>query len=108
MTNRIKKHDTFFQWRKDRRLAPILLEVIKDIEEIDDSRKVYQVRWHILSSNEAHTSVFPMMATYGSFCGFVPIPRDIYHRAIKMLKDAASYQSARRRILKLMKKELEM
>ena len=108
MRSRIKNHDTFFQWRKKRWLAPILLEVIKEIEELDDSRKVYQVRWLILGSSEAHTSVFPMMATEGSFYGFVPIPREIYLQAKKILKEAPSYHSARRRILNLIKKTLEM
>ena len=96
------KHDTFFQWRKERRLAPILLEVLDEVQNIDDRR------WHVMDTDKVYPSVFPMMATDGSFCGFVPIPRDMYLRSIKILKDAASYQSARRRILNLMKKTLEL
>ncbi len=108
MANRIKKHDTFFQWRKERRLAPILLEVLDEVQNIDDRRTVYKVRWHVMETDKVYPSVFPMMATDGSFCGFVPIPRKIYLQATKILKDATSYQSARRRILNLMKKTLEL
>ena len=108
MANRIKKHDTFFQWRKGQRMAPILLEVLDEVQNIDDRRTVYKVRWHVMDTDKVYPSVFPMMATDGSFCGFVPIPRDMYLRSIKILKDAASYQSARRRILNLMKKTLEL
>lgn len=108
MTNKIMKHDTFFQWRKERRLAPILLEVLGEVQNIDDRRTVYKVRWHVMATDKVYPSVFPMMATDGSFSGFVPIPRKIYLQATKMLKEAASYQSARRRILTLMKKVLEI
>lgn len=108
MANRIKKHNTFFQWRKGQRMAPILLEVLDDVQTIDDCREVYKVRWHVMATDKVYPSVFPMMATDGSFSGFVPIPRKIYLQATKMLKEAASYQSARRRILTLMKKVLEI
>lgn len=106
MTKRINKHDTFFQWRKERRIAPILLEVLDEVQTIDDYRKVYKVRWHVMGTDKVSPSVFPMMATDGCFYGFVPIPRDTYLRATKILKETASYPSARRRILTLMKKEL--
>ena len=108
MTNRIKKHDTFFQWRKERRLAPILLEVLDEVQTIDDHCAVYKVRWHVMETGKVYPSVFPMMATDGSFHGFVPIPRNIYLQAIKIKKEAVSYQSARRRILTLMKKVLDI
>ena len=104
MTNRIKRHDTFFQWRKERRMAPILLEVLYEVQTIDDCREVYKVRWHVMGTAKVSTSVFQMMATDGSFYGFVPIPRDMHLQATKILKDATSYQSSRRRILYLMKK----
>lgn len=106
MTKRINKHDTFFQWRKERRIAPILLEVLDEVQTIDNCKEVYQVRWHVMGTVKVSTSVFQMMATNGSFYGFAPIPRKTYLRATKILKETASYPSARRRILTLMKKEL--
>ena len=107
MANRIKKHDTFFQWRKERRLAPILLEVLNEVENIDNHRAVYKVRWYVMETDKVYPSVFPMTATDSSFYGFVPIPRKTYLQATKILQETASYQSARRRILTLMKKSLE-
>lgn len=102
---KIKKHDTFFQWRKERRLAPILLEVLKIIEEDrEDCRGIYQVRWHIFDTKKVHSSEFPMAATNeGGLMGFVQIPRTIYLQAMKILKETASYESARRKILYLIK-----
>ena len=109
MENNIKKHSTFFQWRKELRMAPILLEVLDVIESIDDCRTVYKVRWHILTTNKVYTSEFPMVTDIdGRFYEFVPIPLKTYLQAIKMLKEADSSQSARRRILNLMKKVLEL
>ena len=103
---KIKKHDTFFQWRKERRLAPILLEVLEVIEEDRDGcRGIYQVRWHILDTKEVHSSEFPMAATNdGGLMDFVKIPRTVYLQAMNILKEADSYQSARRRILYLIKR----
>ena len=103
MANRIKKHNTFFQWRKGQRMAPILLEVLDEVQNIDDRRTVYKVRWHVMDTDKVYPSVFPMMATDGGFDGFVPIPRKVYLQATMILNEAASYQSARRRILTLMK-----
>jgi hypothetical protein len=103
MANRTKKHNTFFQWRKGQRMAPILLEVLDDVQTIDDCREVYKVRWHVMATDRVYPSVFPMMATDGGFDGFVPIPRKVYLQATMILNEAASYQSARRRILTLMK-----
>ena len=102
----IKKHDTFFQWRKERRLAPILLEVLKVIEEDrEDCRGIYQVRWRILDAKEVHISEFPMAAANdGGLMDFVQIPRTVYLRVIKIMKEVATYQSARRRILYLIKR----
>ena len=39
---KIKKGDTFFQWRKDRRLAPIILEVLKVVDDREGYRGIYQ------------------------------------------------------------------
>ena len=41
---KIKKGDTFFQWRKERRLAPIILEVRKVIDDREGYRGIFQVR----------------------------------------------------------------
>lgn len=100
---KIKKHDTFFQWRKERRLAPILLEVLEVIEEEREGyRGIYQVRWHILDTKEVHSSEFPMAATNdGGLMDFEQIPRTVYLKAMNILKEATFYQSARRRILYL-------
>ena len=101
---KIKKYDTFFQWRKNRRLAPILLEVLDVIEDREGYRGIYKVRWHILKTDKVYTSVFPMAVdNSGMFSDFMPIPRKRYHQAIKILKEAETYKSARRRILYLIK-----
>lgn len=102
---KIKKHDTFFQWRKERRLAPILLEVLEIIEEDREGcRGIYQVRWHILDTKKVHSSEFPMATTNeGGLMGFVQISRTIYLQAMKILKETSSYESARRKILYLIK-----
>ena len=102
---KIKKHDTFFQWWKNLRFAPILLEVLDVIEDREGYRGIYKVRWHILETDEVCTLVFPMaVGNSGMFYEFVPIPRKTYLRAIRILKEAEAYKSARRRILYLMKK----
>ena len=102
---KMKKHDTFFQWRKECRLSPILLEILIIIEENRDGhRGIYQVRWHILDTKKVYTSEFPMAADNdGGLMDFVQIPRKVYLQATKILKEAASYKSARRRILNLMR-----
>lgn len=51
-TEMIKKHDTFFQWRKNLRFAPILLEVLDVIEDREGYRGIYKVRWHFLESDQ--------------------------------------------------------
>lgn len=101
---KIKKHDTFFQWRKNLRFAPILLEVLEVIEDREGYRGIYKVRWHILETDKVYTSVFPMAVdNSGMFYEFMPIPRKTYLRAIRILKEAEPYKSARRRILYLIK-----
>ena len=102
----IKKHNTFFQWRKECRLAPILLEVREIIENREGYRGIYKVRWHILEKDQIYPSTVPMAVdNNGLFYEFVPIPRKMYHRAMKILKDTSNYKNARRRILSLIKKE---
>lgn len=104
---KIKKHDTFFQWRKDRRLAPILLEVCEIIENRDGYRGIYKVRWHILETNKVYPAEFPMTeCKNGMLYEFKPIPRKVYLQAIKILKETSNYKNARRRILYLIKKEI--
>ena len=106
--DKIKKRDTFFQWRKELRFAPILLEVLDVIENREGYRGIYKVRWHILETDKVYTSVFPMAVDNdGTFYEFVPITRKVYHQATKILKEDISYKIARRRILYLVKKELE-
>ena len=106
--DKIKKHNSFFQWRKSPRFAPILLEVLDVIEDWEGYRGIYKVRWHILETNKVYTSVFPMaLDNNGTFYEFVPIPRNVYLQATKLLKEDISYKSARRRIVYLVKKELE-
>jgi hypothetical protein len=106
-TGKIKKHDAFFQWRKNLKLAPILFEVLDIIEDREGYRGIYKVRWHILETDQVYTSVFPMAVdNNGTFSEFVPVPRKVYLQATKILKEAVSYKSARRRILYLVKKEL--
>ncbi len=103
-TEKIKKRDTFFQWRKELRFAPILLEVPDVIEDREGYRGIYKVRWHILETDQVYTSVFPMVVDNdGTFYEFVPIPRKVYLQATKILKEDISYKSARRRILYIAK-----
>ena len=104
---KIKKHDTFFQWRKNLRFTPILLEVLDVIEDGEGYRGICKVRWHILETDKVYTSVFPMaVENSGMFYEFMPIPRKTYLRAIGILKEAESYKIARRRILYLVNKTL--
>ena len=101
---KIKKHDTFFQWRKNLRFAPILLEVNDIIEVSVGYRGIYMVRWHILETDKVYTSVFPMAVDNdGVFYKFVPIPRKVYQQAMRILKEVETYKNARRRILYLIK-----
>ena len=101
---KIKKHDTFFQWRKNLRFAPILLEVLDIIEDREGYRGIYKVRWHILETDKVYTSVFLMAVDNdGMFNEFMPISRKLYLLAIRILKEAETYKSARRRILYLIK-----
>ena len=84
---KIKKHDTFFQWRKNRRFAPILLEVLDVIEDREGYRGIYKVRWHILETDKVYISVFPMAVdNSGMFYEFMPIPRKTYLRAHGLMK----------------------
>lgn len=101
---KIKKHDTFFQWRKNLRFALILLEVLDIIEDREGYRGIYKVRWHILETDKVYTSVFLMAVDNdGMFNEFMPISRKLYLRAIRIMKEAETYKSARRRILYLIK-----
>lgn len=104
---KIKKYDTFFQWKKNLRFAPILLEVLDVIEDREGCRGIYKVRWHILETDKVYTSVFPMAVdNNGMFYEFMPIPRKTYLRVIGILKETEIYKSARRCILYLINKTL--
>ena len=88
---KIKKHDTFFQWRKERRLAPILLEVREVIEDREGYRGIYKVRWHILETDKEYPAVFPMAVDKDdTFYEFKPIPRKVYRQAMNILKESTS------------------
>lgn len=105
----IKRHDTFFQWRKERRLAPILLEVLEIIEDREGYRGIYKVRWQILETDKIYPSTFLMAVdNNGVFYEFVPIPHKVYCQAMKILKETSNYKNARRRILYLIKKEITL
>ena len=83
----VKAHDTFWQRRKLRGygLQPRLMEVL-EVEEVIGNRDVCQVRWHILGKDSVSTSVFPMMAiTEEHFADFVPIPRELFLKAMDIL-----------------------
>lgn len=100
----IKANDTFWQRRKIRGLDPILLEVL-EVEEVIGTRDICKVRWHILGNDSVSTSVFPMATiTEGHFADFVPIPRELFLKAIDIL-NAPSLDNPKRKqkILHLMK-----
>ncbi len=87
-TMEIKAHDTFWQRRKLRGhgLQPILMEVL-EVEEVIGTRNICKVRWHILGKDSVSTSVFPMMAiTERHFADFVPIPRELFLKAMDIRK----------------------
>lgn len=101
--NRIKKNDTFFQWRKDiKHSAPILLKVIDKIEDVHEGLTIYKVKWHIFEKDNVYPSIFPMVAVDNEFYEFKPIPRIMYRQAMEMLKSDKDYAKARRKILETM------
>ena len=102
----IKAHDTFWQRRmlRGHGLQPTLMEVL-EVEEVIGTRGICKVRWHILGKDSVSTSVFPMMTiTEGHFADFVPIPRELFLKAIDILNTpSVDYPKRKRRILYLMK-----
>ena len=102
----VKATDTFWQRRKLRGhgLLPILMEVL-EVEEVIGTRDICKVRWHILCKDSVSTSAFPMMTiTEGHFADFVPIPRELFLKAMDILNSpSADYPKRKRRILYLMK-----
>ena len=102
----IKAHDTFWQRRKLRGHGqqPILMEV-QEVEEIIGTRDICKVRWHILGKDSVSTSVFPMITvTKGHFADFVPMPRELFLKAMNILSTPSiDYPKRKRRILSLMK-----
>ena len=102
----IKAHDTFWQRRKLRGhgLQPILMEVL-EVEEVIGTRDICKVRWHILDKDFVSTSVFPMATiTEGHFASFVPIPRELFLKAMDILNTSSiDYTKRKRRILYLMR-----
>ena len=102
----IKAHDTFWQRRKLRGhgLQPILMEVL-EVEEVIGTRDICKVRWHILDKDSVSTSVFPMATiTEGHFASFVPIPRELFLKAMDILNAPfIDYPKRKRKILYLMR-----
>ena len=102
----IKANDTFWQRRKLRGhgLQPIFMEVL-EVEDTIGTRDICKVRWHILDKDFVSTSVLPMATiTEGHFASFVPIPRELFLKAMDILNSSSvDYPKRKRRILYLMK-----
>ena len=54
----VKNGSTYYQDRRKEGLEPILLKVLK-VQEVVCGHEICKVRWHILSKDRVHTSVFP-------------------------------------------------
>ena len=109
MAEIIKKKDCFFQKRRvrGRWLSPILLEVIGVIENREEYRGIYKVRWHVLSRDKVYTSVFPMATIKdGEFADFVPMPRKMFLECVEILRKGEIYSNTRRQVMYRMNKML--
>ena len=104
MSEQIKANDTFWQRRIIRAMQPILLEVL-EVEEVIGTRDICHVRWHILGKDSVSTSDFPMATiTEGHFANFVPIPRELFLKAMDILNTPSiEYPTRKRKILYLLK-----
>lgn len=116
----MRKQDTFFQHRRG--YAPILLKVLDIMASGDTIREICKVRWYVIGKESVSTSVFEMATIDGGFANFVPISRKVFAQAVKIIKDttknmvadfalprseqARLYNNAKRRALRLLKKEL--
>ena len=95
----VKKGCTYYQNRKHLRLDPILMEVLK-VEEVVCGHEICKVRWHILSKDRVHTSVFPMATIrIGEFADFKPMPRELFLECLEILRTAEVYKNAKRRVV---------
>ena len=95
----VKKGCTYYQNRKHLRLDPILMEVLK-VEEVVCGHEICKVRWHILSKDRVHTSVFPMATIrIGEFADFKPVPRELFLECLEILRNAEVYKNAKRRVV---------
>lgn len=56
-----------FERRKERRMAPILLEVLDDVQTVDDCREVYKVRWHVMATDKVNPSA-TQTAIFSGIC----------------------------------------
>ena len=100
----VKKGCTYFQDRRKERLEPILLEVLK-VEEVVCGHEICKVRWHILSKDRVHISVFPMATIrIGEFADFKPMPRKLFLECLEILRNAEVYKNAKRRVVYRMEK----
>ncbi len=116
----MRKQDTFFQYRRG--YTPILLKVLDIVASGDNIREICKVRWYVIGKESVSTSVFEMATVDGGFANLVPIPRKVFAQAVKIMKDTAHnmvtdtglpqseqaglYCNAKRRALRLLKKEL--
>ena len=104
MAMEVIKGNTYFQDRRNERLEPILLEVLK-VEEVVCGHEICKVRWHILGKDRVHTSVFPMATIrIGEFADFKPMPRELFMECLEILRTAEVYKNAMRRVLYRMNK----
>ena len=117
----MRKQDTFFQHRRG--YAPILLKVLDIMESGDNIREICKGRWYVIGKESVSTSVFEMATIDGGFVNFVPVSRKVFAQAVKIMKGVANnmvpdfaspqseqgrlYNNAKRRALRLLKKELD-
>ena len=97
---KVKKGNTYYQYRTHLRLDPILLEVLKVIDPDCCGHEICKVRWHILRKDRVYTSVFPMATIrIGEFADFNPMLRELYLECVNIIKNAKVYENARRRVV---------
>lgn len=95
----VNKGSTYYQDHRKEGLEPILLKVLK-VQEVVSGHEICKVRWHILSKDRVHTSVFPMATIrIGEFADFKPMPRKLFLECLGILKNAEVYKNAKRRVL---------
>lgn len=97
------------------------MKVLDIVASGDKIREICKVRWYVIGKESVSTSVFEMATIDGGFANFVPISRKVLTQAIKIIKGTAKnmvpdfalprseqarlYNNAKRRALRLLKKE---